>query len=1707
MSGQRRWKAAAGALVLCAWAGACSEDASPVRDAGQIGDGAAADVADVLIEAGTLGPGCIGKADGTPCDDGDPCTDETRCTAGSCGGGLLRCACNVDTDCAPYEDGDRCNGTLICSALRTCVVDPSTIVHCDPSTATVCSSPTCEPLSGQCVPLARPNGTPCAGEPCWPLAACADGVCSNVTGGTKCPCQTDGDCAAQEDGNLCNGTLYCDTSIFPGSCKVNPVTVVTCAEPPVGGCQATVCAPASGDCVTSALADGTVCDDGDATTAVDLCLAGSCVGTAYGACASDSDCAAQEDGDLCNGTLYCDVAAQACAINPITVVKCPSVADTACTHNTCTPSTGTCALTPLADGTACDDGDACTVGEVCAGGSCTTGTKACLCKSDADCASKEDGNLCNGTLFCNAASGSCEINVATRKVCPTAADDDCNKAACVPLSGECTMVQVGHVATFCDLGAGTSICRTEVKPGAKDVAASCDDGEACTVGETCQGTACAGGVDVCFCSTDADCKDDGDLCNGLPFCDKSDPSKPTCAVNPATAVVCPTAGDTACKKATCQPQTGTCKPTLVADGENCDDGAPCTAGDYCVGGSCHAGLMICDCLTHADCLDSDDGDLCNGVPYCDKSDPKKPVCKPNPASAVFCDKSQDTACQQSVCDPKTGTCALAPVGAGTACDDGNACTEADGCKLGACAGTPAKCDDDDPCTIDSCDPKTGCDHGAASCDDGNVCTVDVCDPKTGACVFDAAAAVGKGCDADGDGCTVGDACHAGACKAGPQAVCPAASGACDQAVCVSTGATGYTCGVVQRPDGATCSGAGGCTVDASCQKGACVPGSIERLHVRTHTEVAAHRGVALLAGGAGGAWLTGRQPSPTDPRWRLDRVDAGGHGVSALNVALNGAVTDTGAGARDVVLDNQGLLVVGGDVGTADAGRQFALAAVSPKSGALLWQQTYGGAGDESLARMKQHPAGGWLLLGHRKAGAALDGFAVRSSPGGILVGSWQGGGLEEDGLLGGVGRTDGSSVVVGVTQAGAARRGWLVGLDGASKTVFELAVGDAADQTLSSVAVLADGDLLAAGWRQDGTLRHPWWVRTSAAGKLRWQRTLPLAAWWRDILPRASGGVVLVGAVDPSGSAADAWLCGMDAAGYVAWQRVIDAGGVEELAALRLDGAGAPVAVGQHTSAKGASAGLLVHTDAWGHASCTEAGVCAAISATTCTDAKPCTDDLCDAISGCVATPNALPCSDGDPCTGPDLCESGVCKPGGPETCDDANACTSDACKQGQGCVHTALQGACPDDTVCTEKEICQAGICVLSAVDCDDGDPCTYDTCDAVNGCKNAALADDSPCATGKVCVEGACIARWAIAIAAGSGSGASAKIGFAALQPGGTLRVWDENNGPGKPSVPPGVVAIAGGETMTYLLTDKGKVWVRGYSKYGAIGLGSSTSYQSTATPLTTLQDAKAIWAGPRAGCARLATGETRCWGQQKFGVFGDGVCSSSVSNGPYVSSPKAMPHLDSFVELALGLAMGCGRKADGTVWCWGGGKCGDTGYRGDGSGKAQPTPVQVAALTDAVQITAGFQHACALRATGGVKCWGRHSYGQLGTGTTSSKAVPAQVYGLESGVAGVVAGDLWTCAWLEDGTAACWGNNNRGQLGIGNKSNMLVPTAVKNLTGVIGLATNHLGDAEANIFDASTCALRKDGSVACWGAEALGSGATGSTIPVNIPGSLP
>src|SRR5207245_582788 len=123
--------------------------------------------------------------------------------------------------------------------------------------------------------------------------------------------------------------------------------------------DAGTCNPATGLCSNPSKADGTGCNDGDACTLSDTCQGGTCTA------GNSVTCTAQ---DQCHDA------------------------------GTCNPATGLCSNPSKADGTGCNDGDACTLTDTCHGATCT-GANSVTCTAQDQC---HDAGTCDpATALCS----------------------------------------------------------------------------------------------------------------------------------------------------------------------------------------------------------------------------------------------------------------------------------------------------------------------------------------------------------------------------------------------------------------------------------------------------------------------------------------------------------------------------------------------------------------------------------------------------------------------------------------------------------------------------------------------------------------------------------------------------------------------------------------------------------------------------------------------------------------------------------------------------------------------------------------------------------------------------------------------------------------------------------------------------------------------------------------------------------------------------------------------------------------------------------------------------------------------------------------------------------------------------------------------------------------------------------------------------------
>eukprot|EP01059_Diplonema_ambulator_P030329 TRINITY_DN5151_c0_g1_i9.p1 TRINITY_DN5151_c0_g1~~TRINITY_DN5151_c0_g1_i9.p1 ORF type:complete len:6713 (+),score=1239.17 TRINITY_DN5151_c0_g1_i9:1796-20140(+) len=805
------------------------------------------------------------KADGTPCNDNNPETQNDQCMQGSCIGKAL-CAnvqCPVTSQCRGVTT---CNvATGLCTQVGPVLPDGS---PCDDGMATTVSD---RCVGGTCVGVAVCERVTCvAADQCHEA-----GACNPVTGLCSSPPKIDG--ATCNDGNQQTTNDNC----VAGACIGTITCAGTACVPTEPQCKRAAC---SGDvCTEIAKPDGTPCDDGLPETFDDKCQNGKCVGNnrCIGVvCVAASQChdagvcqpltgvcstPIKADGNACNDGLAQTVDDKCMngvctGVDKCAGVVCPT--GVCMGTPTCNPSTGQCSSQPLADGTACDDGDGATTNDVCTQATCA-GTL-----------------LCNGVM-CPVSEPQCHTAACNNNTCqevPKQEDTPCNDGNPKTVGDKCiagVCMGVDNCANVACMRKGqcyaegkcdplTGKCTNPLLPDRT----ACDDGSDATVSDVCSSGVCKGKgrCDGIICTASDQCHDAGVCDASTGLC--TDPPKslgtPCNDNNPGTSDdncvsgVC--TGTVTCGGVLCTPKApecnfascngATCSQTPMPDNTPCNDknsatfndicrSGVCAGTDKCAGvvcaanstntcfmpGTCEPSTGRCTTVMHADGSQCDDGDPKTSGDKCQSG-----VCVGvNKCANVVC-TSSDACHTAGTCDFMTGICSDPVQPDGVACDDGNDFSINDQCQKGVCLGTTVCSAQSSACPVSDAQCNVAaCDNGqcvklakqdGTPCNDGNAATSgDVC--NAGKCM-----GVGKcdNVDCQADMCNEAGTCDpaTGACASSPKVD----GTKCDDGnpVTIGDACTGGVCLGTSRCKGVVCPGATGCRGAGTCDAntGTCV---------------------------------------------------------------------------------------------------------------------------------------------------------------------------------------------------------------------------------------------------------------------------------------------------------------------------------------------------------------------------------------------------------------------------------------------------------------------------------------------------------------------------------------------------------------------------------------------------------------------------------------------------------------------------------------------------------------------------------------------------------------------------------------------------------------------------------------------------------------------------------------------------------------------
>jgi alpha-tubulin suppressor-like RCC1 family protein len=228
--------------------------------------------------------------------------------------------------------------------------------------------------------------------------------------------------------------------------------------------------------------------------------------------------------------------------------------------------------------------------------------------------------------------------------------------------------------------------------------------------------------------------------------------------------------------------------------------------------------------------------------------------------------------------------------------------------------------------------------------------------------------------------------------------------------------------------------------------------------------------------------------------------------------------------------------------------------------------------------------------------------------------------------------------------------------------------------------------------------------------------------------------------------------------------------------------------------------------------------------------------------------------------------------------------------------------------------------------------------------------------------------------------------------------------------------------------------GMCW--GRNSRGQLGDGTTTDRNGPVGVTGGLRFVR-IYAGSVTSCGILATGEAYCWGDNSRGQLGIGTVSE-----PHLT-PVLIPGGRRFAAFAISGDSNCGltSSADpqgpGRVLCWG-----DT----DNGGSPTPTEISPGDAAADLPFKALVGRSCAIGASDQAYCWGENEWGQIGLGEPSAEIAVPRAVAAPGRFASIGGKGVHTCGIGLDGYAYCWGFNLYGELGDGSTRSKASPVRV-------------------------------------------------------------
>jgi alpha-tubulin suppressor-like RCC1 family protein len=298
----------------------------------------------------------------------------------------------------------------------------------------------------------------------------------------------------------------------------------------------------------------------------------------------------------------------------------------------------------------------------------------------------------------------------------------------------------------------------------------------------------------------------------------------------------------------------------------------------------------------------------------------------------------------------------------------------------------------------------------------------------------------------------------------------------------------------------------------------------------------------------------------------------------------------------------------------------------------------------------------------------------------------------------------------------------------------------------------------------------------------------------------------------------------------------------------------------------------------------------------------------------------------------------------------------------------------------------------------------------------------------------------------------------------------------------------------------------LWAWGFNPTLQLGINTSTATNySSPVQIGALANWKDVSAGYGSSFSIRTDGTLWAWGGWRYtGGWTQGELGLGT-NGIYYSSPVQVGALTNWKQISAGVVTIAAVKTDGTLWTWGlnnssainlGFTLGCNGIMGNGNTVNYSSPVQIGALTNWKQVAMSARTCHAIKTDGTLWAWGHNYIGSMGTsyGGSVYYSSPVQVGALTNWKQ--IAADEGAVAVKTDGTLWTWGVNTSGQLGNDNRTSYSSPIQVGTLTNWKQVSATGGGFM-------ACYAIKTDGTLWAWGNNANGQLGNGNRTSYSSP----